>query len=72
MVETMKTHLCKSELKSRGWTDGLIDKILGNPNMTRKNPKHRHGAPMKLFLVWRVEMAERRAEFQSRQRRVGA
>jgi hypothetical protein len=67
-----KSHLCKSELKLRGWTDGLIEKILGNPDMTRKNPKHRHGATMKLFLVWHVEMAERRAEFSERKRRVGA
>jgi hypothetical protein len=52
-----------ADLKSRGWSPGLLRSILGEPCRTRANPAYRSAAPMKLWSPDRVETAERDARF---------
>jgi hypothetical protein len=53
-----------SEMKKRGWTDGLIKKLLGEPDMLKRNPVFRSKAPMKLYEPQRVLPLEDSSEFQ--------
>ena len=46
-----------SELKQRGWTDGLIKKFLPKPDETKTNPVIKSAAPMKLYKIKRVKEA---------------
>lgn len=46
-----------SELKQRGWTDGLIKKFLPKPDETKTNPIVKSAAPMKLYKIKRVKEA---------------
>ena len=46
-----------SELKQRGWTDGLIKKFLPKPDETKTNPVIKSAAPMKLYKIKRVKGA---------------
>ena len=63
-------------LRRRGWTDGLIRRLLGECDRTARNPKFRRAAPMRLYDMRRVEAAEREPEFAGRgsgeSRRAGA
>lgn len=63
-------------LKRRGWTDGLIQKLLGAHDRTAPNPKFRRAAPMRLYRTSRVEAAEAAPDFVNRPsnkaRRAGA
>lgn len=53
----------KSQLKEKGWTKGLIEKFLPEPDKTKKNPHYRSGPPMQLYLSEKVEQVESTAEF---------
>ena len=53
-------------LKRSGWTDGLIRKLLGEPDRTARNPKFRRAAPMRLYRISRVKEAEGRPEFANK------
>jgi hypothetical protein len=53
-----------SDLKCRGWTDGLIKKLLGEPDMLKRNPVFRSKPPMKLYDPQRVLLLENSSEFQ--------
>lgn len=58
--------LITSELKkTRGWTDTHIERFLPEPDETRKNPRNRKGAPMRLYSQTRVEAIEATPEFQA-------
>jgi hypothetical protein len=58
--------LITSELKkARGWADSHIEKFLPEPDETRKNPRNRKGAPMRLYSQARVEAIEATPEFQA-------
>lgn len=60
-------------LKARGWTDGLIRTFLGEPDRLARNPHYSSaGAPMRLYLLQRVEDAERIPAFIERRARVAA
>jgi hypothetical protein len=59
--------LTKSDLKARGWTESLIDAVLGEPDQLRKNPHHRSGPPMQLFEHDRVVAKETEPEFVAAQ-----
>lgn len=58
-----KTYLCLTELKQRGWTEGLIKKFLPEPDETKSNPYYSYSAPMKLYKVSRVEKIEKSEKF---------
>ena len=56
-----KIYFRSSELKQRGWTDGLIKKFLPKPDETKTNPIVKSAAPMKLYKIKRVERIEKSA-----------
>ena len=58
-----KKYYRSSELKQRGWTDGLIKKFLPNPDETKTNPVIKSAAPMKLYKIKRVERIEKSERF---------
>ncbi len=47
-----------TQLKERGWTPALIDRHLGEPDKTKRNPFSKRNPPMRLWLMTRVEEAE--------------
>lgn len=58
-----KKYYRSSELKQRGWTDGLIKKFLPKPDETKTNPIVKSAAPMKLYKIKRVERIEKSEKF---------
>lgn len=56
-------YLTKSSLKSSGWTEGLIEKHLGEPDSTATNPHYKSGPPVKLYLISRVKRCEKKKSF---------
>ena len=50
-----KKYYRSSELKQRGWTDGLIKKFLPKPDETKTNPVIKSAAPMKLYKIKRFK-----------------
>lgn len=52
-----------AQLKGRGWTRSMIDRLLGEPDELRANPCYRSAAPMRLYRAERVEAAEASAEY---------
>lgn len=60
---TKESMLCLRQLKDRGWTDTLIDNLLGQPDKLQRNPHDRRWAKMKLYVLDRVQDAENTDEF---------
>ena len=58
-----KIFFRSSELKQRGWTEGLIKKFLPKPDETKTNPVIKSAAPMKLYKIKRVERIEKSEKF---------
>ena len=58
-----KIYYRNSELRQRGWTEGLIKKFLPKPDETKTNPIVRSAAPMKLYKIKRVEKIEKSEKF---------
>jgi hypothetical protein len=56
-----------SELLRRGWTQGLIEKLLGKPDQLTPNPHYRGGPKMRLYARARVLRAEVSADFRAMQ-----
>lgn len=50
--------ICLSKLRERGWSPSMIKNILGEPDKLSKNPHYRSGAPVRLYLVSRIEQQE--------------
>jgi hypothetical protein len=71
-------YIVKTEIiKTRSWTETLIKKHLGEPDLLKSNPHYKGGSQMKLFLLERVIKVENSKEFQvdfekSKKRRSGA
>lgn len=55
--------LSSAALRERGWTPGLINTFLGEPDALKRNPHYAKAAPMRLYALARVEAAERSAGF---------
>lgn len=77
MKKYKKISLTKSEVKSRGWTDKLVEQFLPEPDEIKVNPIYKCASPMKLYNISRVKRIERTKKFQtaleeSRGRRSGA
>lgn len=62
-------HITLSALKERGWSDGLIRRLLAEPDRLTVNPHYRSGPPVKLFVLQRVMAAEQHEDFQRHQAR---
>jgi hypothetical protein len=54
-----------SELLGRGWTHGLIGKLLGKPDQLTTNPHHRSGPKMRLYARARVLQAEASSDLRA-------
>lgn len=50
--------LSRRELAGRGWTDAAIRRRLGDPDATRPNPIYSTAAPMRFWVLDRVEAVE--------------
>lgn len=55
--------LAMSQLRERGWTQGLIAEFLGEPDALKPNPRYRSAAPMRLYALARVEAIEAEPAF---------
>jgi hypothetical protein len=53
-----KKYISKAGLKARGWTDSMIRRLLGDPDLTVRNPYYRKAPEMKLYLIERVNRIE--------------
>ncbi|MFF0016682.1 hypothetical protein [Streptomyces sp. NPDC005374] len=60
-----RTHLSAAGLRIRGWTAGMIRRLLGEPDLRRTNPYFRTAPQTRLYSVERVEAAERSEEFRA-------
>lgn len=50
--------LIKSNLFERGWTSGMVNKFLPNPDQLKPNPHYKKSPPMKLYSLEKVEQVE--------------
>lgn len=57
--------LTKTSLKDRGWTDSLIRKFLGEPDVLRPNPHYRSAPKMQLYKIDRVIDIEQNEAFKA-------
>ncbi|MEU6484850.1 hypothetical protein [Streptomyces sp. NPDC046887] len=57
------TYLTADGLRGRGWTDGMVGELLGWPDVQGRDPRRRTVAPVRLYLLARVEAVERSPEF---------
>ncbi|MEU4258246.1 hypothetical protein AB0B42_19295 [Streptomyces fradiae] len=57
------TFVSLEGLRSRGWTDGMVRDLLGLPDVQGRSPRQAVGAPVRLYLLARVEAVERAREF---------
>lgn len=56
-------YITKSKLIDNGWTDGLINKVLGEPDKLAKNPHYSSQAKVRLFDIRRVEEFQKTEEW---------
>lgn len=56
-------------LRDRGWTEGMIRDMLGDPDLCVDNPHYKSAAPMRLWRLQRAEAAEATEEFTRRRER---
>ncbi|MFF7275845.1 hypothetical protein [Streptomyces griseorubiginosus] len=59
------TYLSAAGLRARGWTAGMVRRLLGEPDLRRANPYFRTAPPTRLYSVERVEAVERSEEFKA-------
>ena len=57
----------RSALIRRGWTDGLINQVLGWADVDVANPYYATGSRMRLYGLERVRHAEAKAAFRTLQ-----
>ncbi|MFD5402102.1 hypothetical protein [Streptomyces griseorubiginosus] len=60
-----RTHLSAAGLRARGWTAGMIRRLLGEPDLRQANPYFRTAPPTRLYSVERIEAVERSEEFRA-------
>ncbi|MEV0227055.1 hypothetical protein [Streptomyces sp. NPDC050704] len=60
-----RTHVSAAGLRARGWTDGIVRRLLGVPDRLGPDPRFRSAPWTRMYRVERVEAVERSAEFRS-------
>jgi hypothetical protein len=65
MQPKVQEYCSTAGLKYRGWTDKAIELFLKAPDKTAPNPHYRSAAPVKLYLITRVEVAENSEPYQT-------
>ncbi|MEV2195347.1 hypothetical protein AB0I02_30930 [Streptomyces phaeochromogenes] len=64
-AEPGRTHVSAAGLRARGWTDGIVRRLLGEPDRLSAHPRFRSAPWTRMYRVERVEAAEQSAEFRS-------
>ncbi|WP_328441181.1 hypothetical protein OHA71_37800 [Streptomyces sp. NBC_00444] len=64
-LRSTRAHISAAGLRARGWTPGMVRRLLGEPDLLRVNPHFRAAPQIRLYLVERVESAERSEEFRA-------
>ncbi|MEU6225862.1 hypothetical protein [Streptomyces sp. NPDC047042] len=62
--EDGQRYVTLAGLRTRGWTGGMVHRLLGPPDRLSVNPRFRAAPQVRLYRVERVEAAERTDEFQ--------
>ncbi|WP_290111016.1 hypothetical protein [Streptomyces ficellus] len=57
------TFLTLAGLRKRGWTDAMVRDLLGQPDVQGRDPRRWSVAPVRLYLLARVQAVERAPEF---------
>ncbi|WP_418959885.1 hypothetical protein [Streptomyces tritici] len=57
------TYTTLTGLRRRGWTDTMVRSLLGEPDVQGRSPRRWSLAPVRLYLLARVEAVERTEEF---------
>jgi len=65
VAEPARTHVSAAGLRARGWTDGIVRRLLGEPDRLSAHPRFRSAPWTRMYRVERVEAAEQSAEFRS-------
>lgn len=60
------------ELRTRGWTEAMVQRFLGEPDHRIVNPYYRTAAPMRLYRAARVLAAEQSPDFADRAAKAAA
>jgi hypothetical protein len=64
--------ITKSTLKERFWTDTLIAKYLPTPDVETKNPHYKSAAPMRLYVLTRIELLEQQEDVKTALQKVAS
>lgn len=62
--EDGQRYVSLAGLRARGWTGGMVHRLLGTPDRLSVNPRLRAAPQVRLYRVERVEAAERTDEFR--------
>ncbi|MCB8907375.1 MULTISPECIES: hypothetical protein [unclassified Streptomyces] len=57
------TYVSHAGVRRRGWTDTMVRELLGTPDVQGRDPRRWSPAPLRLYLLARVETVERTPEF---------
>ncbi|MFI8403068.1 hypothetical protein ACWDXD_14360 [Streptomyces sp. NPDC003314] len=57
------TYVSLAGVRRRGWTDAMVRDLLGTPDVQGRDPRRWSLAPVRLYLLARVETVERTPEF---------
>ncbi|MGA4942054.1 hypothetical protein [Streptomyces cinereoruber] len=57
------TYVSLAGVRGRGWTDAMVRDLLGTPDVQGRDPRRWSLAPLRLYLLARVEAVERTPEF---------
>ncbi|GHB44498.1 hypothetical protein GCM10010306_042620 [Streptomyces umbrinus] len=63
--EPGRMHVSAAGLRARGWTDGIVRRLLGEPDRLSAHPRFRSAPWTRMYRVERVEAAEQSEEFRS-------
>ncbi|MFF2777627.1 hypothetical protein ACFVU3_22270 [Streptomyces sp. NPDC058052] len=56
-------YVSPAGVRRRGWTDAMVRELLGLPDVQGRDPRRYAPAPVRLYLLARVEAVERTPEF---------
>lgn len=59
------TYVSLAGLRGRGWSDAMVSALLGQADVQGRDPRRWSLAPVRLYLLARVEAVERTPEFAS-------
>ena len=69
-VVMYREMVCLTDLQARGWTESLIEQLLGPPHATKRNPHSARWSRMKLWRSEVVAIFEKTPRFIAHQTRL--